>query len=136
MVDDALIKELTRDEGLRLKPYTDTVGKLTIGVGRNLSDVGISIAEANAMLLADIRRAEVDLDRNLPWWRHLSEKRQRVLTNMCFNMGITRLLKFERMLAAINAGKFEDAALEMLRSKWAGQVGDRAKRLAAMMEEG
>lgn len=128
--------ELIRDEGIRLRPYRCTAGKLTIGVGRNLEDVGISVEEANHMLDADIDRAAAALDKALPWWRDLSEARQRVLLNMCFNLGIGSLLGFKNTLAAIKAGRYEDAATGMLASKWAGQVGDRAKRLAAMMKTG
>ena len=99
-MDDVLLtQELLRDEGLRLFPYNDTEGKLTIGVGRNLTDVGISKAEAMSMLLADIRRTQAALDAQLPWWAHLDEVRQRVLVNMAFNMGIRKLLGFKNMLA-------------------------------------
>ena len=125
--------ELIRDEGLKLKPYRDTVAKLTIGVGRNLDDVGISEAEAAFLLESDIARTSKALDAALPWWTTLSEERQRVLLNMAFNMGIQGLLGFKNTLAAIQAGKFEDAANGMLASKWAGQVGNRAQRLAQMM---
>lgn len=136
MNDELLRAELVRDEGLRLKPYRCTAGKLSIGVGRNLDDVGISKDEALAMLDADIERTAGELDRRLPWWRHLDEVRQRVVLNMAFNIGVSGLLGFKRTLAAISAGKFEDAASEMLRSKWAEQVGERAQRLAAMMARG
>lgn len=136
MIQALMRVELIRDEGIRLRPYKDSVGKLTIGVGRNLDDVGISAEEANRLLDADIDRAAAALDKALPWWRGLSEVRQRVLLNMCFNLGIGALLGFKNTLAAIKAGRYEDAASGMLASKWAGQVGDRAKRLAAMMRTG
>ena len=132
----ALKEELIRDEGLRLKPYRDTVGKLTIGVGRNLDDVGITKDEAMHLLECDIRRVKDDLDHALSWWRGLDDVRQRVLVNMAFNLGITRLLGFKNTLAAIRAGNYVDAAKGMLDSKWAAQVGERATRLAAMMVEG
>src|SRR5438105_4864784 len=85
---DALRKELIRDEALRLKPYKDTVGKLTIGVGRNLDDKGISEAEAAVLLENDIAEHVALLDAKLSWWRKLDEARQNALANMCFNMGI------------------------------------------------
>ena len=132
----ALKEELIRDEGLRLKPYRDTVGKLTIGVGRNLDDVGITKDEAMHLLECDIRRVKADLDLALSWWRGLDDVRQRALVNMAFNLGITRLMGFKNTLAAIRAGNYVDAAKGMLDSKWATQVGERATRLAAMMVEG
>ena len=133
---DQLIIELNRDEGLRLLPYRDTVGKLTIGVGRNLDDVGISIAEANNMLLNDINRVLPQLDKSMPWWRDLSEARQRVLCNMAFNLGITKLLKFTKTLKMMQDGKYKQAAEAMRQSLWYRQVGVRAERLAVMMDNG
>jgi len=131
-----LVAELTRDEGVRLKPYNDSQGKLTIGIGRNLSDVGISREEADNMLLGDIERTCLDLDRAIPWWTKLSEVRQRVLANMAFNLGVPGLLAFRRTLEMVQEGKYEDASREMLVSAWASQVGPRAQRLSNMMRDG
>ncbi|KVK97032.1 glycoside hydrolase family protein [Burkholderia ubonensis] len=130
-----LIAELSRDEGRRLKPYVDSVGKTSIGVGRNLSDVGISDTECDAMLSNDIDRSIAWLDRNLPWWRELGAVRQRVIINMAFNMG-GALLTFANTLAAMQRGDYVAAANGMLASKWAAQVGARAQRLAQMMRTG
>lgn len=130
-----LIVELSRDEGKRLKPYVDTVGKTTIGVGRNLTDVGITDAECDLLLSNDIDRTVAWLDRNLSWWRQLDAVRQRVVVNMAFNMGGS-LLTFTNTLAAMKRGDYAAAADGMLASKWATQVGARATRLATMMREG
>ncbi len=131
-----LIAELKRDEGVRLKPYTDTVGKLTIGCGRNLTDVGISEKESDYLLAHDIANVENQLDAHLGWWRELDEVRQRVLANLCFNMGIMTLLTFKNTLAAIRSGNYVGAASGMLRSLWSSQVGPRAQRLARAMVTG
>lgn len=117
-------------------PYLDTVGKWTIGVGRNLTDNGISKQEAMLMLDDDITIACEALDKSLPWWRSMSDARQSALVDMCFNMGINRLLGFAKSLEAMKSGKYADAAAEMLDSAWASQVGVRAKTLATMMEAG
>lgn len=131
-----LADELVRDEALRLKPYRDRKGKLTIGIGRNLDDVGITREEAFHLLANDIERAVVDLDQFVPWWRRVDDVRQRVLVNMCFNMGIGELLKFRRALAALEVGNYAETARQMLESEWANEVGDRATRLAEMMRSG
>jgi lysozyme len=131
-----LVAELKRDEGVRLKPYVDTVGKTTIGVGRNLTDVGISDDECTMMLQNDIGRTTAALDRSLPWWRALDPVRQRVIVNMAFNMGMVGLLTFKNTLAAMQSGSYAAAAAGMLSSKWAVQVGARAERLADMMRTG
>jgi lysozyme len=131
---DQLAAQLVIDEGCKLKPYRDTVGKLTIGIGRNLDDVGISQAEAVALLGADISKVSAQLDSTLPWWREMSDRRQQVLANMAFNMGINSLLTFKNTLAAMKAGDYRATAAGMRASKWAGQVGARAERLAKIME--
>lgn len=128
--------ELIRDEGLRLKPYRDTAGKLTIGVGRNLEDRGITEREAHEMLANDILDIAYDLDRLIPWWRGLSDARQRALLNVGFNVGVGGLLKFHKMLAALQAGDFTTAAHEARDSLWARQVGQRAERVAQLISEG
>ncbi len=133
---DKLRADLVRDEGVRLKPYRCTAGKLTIGVGRNLDDVGITEAEAQHLLGGDMAQVVTGLDRALPWWRGLSEGRQRALANMAFNVGQARLLGFRQMLAALQAGDYAEAARQALDSKWAAQVGQRAQRIAKLLEEG
>lgn len=132
---DKLRDDLKRDEGVSLKPYKDSVGVLTIGVGRNIEDVGISHEEAGILLDNDIERSLGDLDRELPWWRLLPDDVQRGLANMSFNLGITRLLKFKRMIAALKARDWNDAAKEALDSKWAEQVGPRAHRIAKLFRD-
>ena len=130
-----LTKWLELDEGCKLKPYYCTAGKLTIGVGRNLEDTGITKAEAQFMLEGDIVRLMKELDELFPEWRDLSETRQMVVLNMCFNMGTFGFLNFKRTIAYMRAEKFSEAADEMLRSQWADQVGDRARRLSDAMRE-
>ncbi len=131
-----LVAELKRDENVLLKPYLDSVGKLTIGTGRNLEDVGISLDENDYLLMNDIYRVARELDQQLPWWRELDSVRQRVLMNMGFNLGVTNLLGFKRTLPFVQSGRYDAAATEMLVSQWANQVKQRAVRLAQMMRIG
>jgi lysozyme len=128
--------DLIRDEGYRRGVYKDTLGNLTGGVGRNLSSRGFLDSEINLMLVNDIEIAERDLDLHIPWWREMDPSRQRVLMNMCFNMGWLRLSGFKHFLAAVEQGQWDIAANEMMNSKWAEQVGDRAKRLSDQMRRG
>ena len=132
---DKMKADLIRDEGVRLKPYKDTVGKLTIGVGRNLDDVGISRDEADFLLMHDIDNAMRDMIRNIPWFAVLPEDVQCGLGNMVFNLGWPRLSKFKRMLSALEARDYHRAAEEALDSKWARQVGPRAHRIAKLFRE-
>lgn len=151
-----LAEELTRDEDLRLKPYRCTAGALTVGVGRNLDanpitaaetaalgltnvaarTIGVTREQAVALLGNDMAAVERQLDARLPWWRKLTDARQRVLLNMAFNLGIAGLLGFRNTLRRVEAGDYPGAAAGMRASLWARQVGKRAERLARMMEAG
>jgi lysozyme len=130
----SLTEQLVRHEGLKLTPYFCTANKLTIGVGRNLEANGISKAEAMFMLENDIVKVMNELDDQLPWWKELSTVRQHVLVDMAFNMGTFGLMKFQKTLQAIKEERYADAAAEMLDSKWADQVGNRAVALSRAME--
>lgn len=123
---------LRRDEGTRLKPYKDSLGILTIGVGRNLEDRGISNEEADLMLSNDIHYHIKELLKARPWIAQKPVAIRLGLYNMAFNMGIPRLLGFEKMLERIYVDDYEGAAKEALDSKWAKQVGKRAERIAEL----
>ena len=127
---------LIRHEGLRLKPYLDTKKKLTIGVGRNLDDVGITRDEAWALLNNDIARVRREVKRAFPWFSKVNPVRKDVVLNMVFNLGLQRFRGFRKAIAAIKAKDWDEAARQMLDSRWAGQVGRRARELAAMMRRG
>ena len=130
-----LKKILIRYEGFRSKPYRDIKGKLTIGIGRNLDDVGISKDEAFYMLQNDIDRAINVLDEIIPEWVDLDDVRQEVMINMAFNLGY-KLKTFKKFLLNIKEKNFEKASEEMLNSLWAKQVGKRADELAYAMRYG
>ena len=152
-----LVNKLIIHEGLRLQVYQDTLGIDTIGIGRNLEDRGITdeelewmdipnmdtiyeygISEADAMYLAenDVQIVEEELLRAHPCVDRLDAVRQLILVDMAFNMGVPRLGKFKKMWAAIHENNFEEAAKEMLDSRWANQVKSRATKLAHAMHTG
>lgn len=129
--------ELTRDEGEKFKLYRCTAGYLTIGIGHNIEEKGISPAVSRLMFAEDIAEVEADLDRALPWWRKLDDGRQRALANMCFNLGLSRLLGFKNMLAALQTGDYARAVAEAKNSKWAKDVGpDRSGRICNLLAKG
>ena len=131
-----LIEELKRDEGVVLTLYKCSAGKNTIGVGRNVDDRGITEDESDYLLGNDIDLCVDELEDNFTWYKNLSDARQRVLVNMCFNLGLTRLLGFKKFLAALEAEDWDRAAEEMLDSKLAVQVGPRSTRLRDLLLEG
>lgn len=130
-----LHEQLIAHEDLRLFPYVDTVGKITIGVGHNLTDKGISKKIALLLLDEDLDEAVGDLA-TFPWFAALDPIRQRVVVEMRFNLGPTRFRGFRNTLAAVSRGQYDVAAQGMLASKWAKQVKGRAVTLATMMRTG
>ena len=134
---EELKEQLKRHEGFRNKTYRCTGGALTIGYGRNLDARGISRAEAEIMLDNDILSSIDELNKHLPdILPNLSENRQNVMVNMCYNLGIGGLMAFKRTLALIREGNYQQASIEMLNSKWASQVGSRARELSEQMRIG
>lgn len=121
------------NEGRRRKPYVDTVGKVTIGIGRNLTDVGLSDTEVDDLYENDFARKVADLDRHLPWWRQESPVRRAVLYDLAFNMGIGSLMGFRNTLAHWKAGRYEHAARGLEASLWYRQVKTRGARMVRMV---
>ena len=132
---DKLIKQLKKHEGIELKPYKCTSGKLTIGIGRNLEDVGISEHEAEYLLMNDLD-TYMTAAKTYDWYAGLNDARKAVIVNMLFNMGQTNFNKFLKMKQALDVGDHAEAAKQMLDSKWAKQVKGRSEELAAQMETG
>ena len=132
-----LMDQLKLHEGVRSHPYDCPAGYLTIGVGRNISETGLGLSddEIDYLLRNDIERCYQELDR-FAWFMDLDTVRQEALVNMCFNLGFPRLTRFTKMMCAMAEGKFSLAAAEALDSKWARQVGQRAKDIAHMLEFG
>ena len=128
-------KYTRRYEGLNLMPYQCPTGHLTIGYGHNLEN-GITPEMAEFILKQDMASAELAVSKKFPWWNKLNEVRQFVLVDMCFNMGLGKLCTFKKMLSAVERGDFNAAANEALNSKWAVQVGRRARELAKMLRTG
>lgn len=133
---DQFKADLRRDEGEKFKPYTDTVGKLTIGVGRNLTDRGISQDESDYLLGNDIKLVISQLDANFLWWRQMTENRQRAFANFVFNVGIGTAKTFTNTLAFLKVGNYDRAAFGFANSLWAKQVKGRADRIIQAIKEG
>jgi len=133
---DSLARQLLVDEGFVPHAYKDSLGFWTIGVGRLIDERkggGITSDEAMLLLHNDIKRHWSELVAARPWVEAAPEAVQEVLANMCFNLGLGGLLAFKLTLAHLEAGRWAEAADEMLRSKWAAQVGARAERLAGQL---
>lgn len=122
-------------EGRRAKPYRDTVGKLTIGVGRCLDDVGLRDDEIDFLLGRDIESV-LSTCSTLPYWTALDDVRRLVVCDLVFNLGLAGWRKFAKANAAITRGDYAAAADELQASKWYAQVGRRGKKLTDAMRTG
>lgn len=130
-----LIKQIKRHEGLSLKLYKCTSDKWSIGYGLNL-EAGITEELAELILEYQVKRITNEL-RKFEWFFDIdSFARQDVIVNMAFNLGVTGVCKFRKMINAISIHDYHEAAKEMLDSKWAKQVGNRAIELAEQMRSG
>lgn len=139
---------LSEDEGIELHPYLDCCGKfwrqctcknkgkLTIGIGRNLDDLGLSENEVFGLVYNDIKRVTVEIEKNFSWFKGMTSPRRIVVLSMVFNLGINGFKEFKKMIKQIESGDFRSASKEMLTSRWALQVKARAIRLSLMMETG
>lgn len=132
---DLLKHQLRIDEGVKKFPYVDVVGKLSIGVGRNLADNGVGDDEIDLMLTNDIAAAEKTARYLLPDFDGLSDVRKYVMCNLAFNLGQQKLSEFQKLLLAVHEERWADAALEILDSRYAQQVGARAIRLSNAMRD-
>jgi lysozyme len=127
---------LVNHESFKQFPYTDSTGNLTVGIGRNLITRGISNTEAFYLLDDDIMYFSDKLNHFMPFFHTMNENRQIALIDMAFNLGIQGILNFTNMILALESHDYERAAREMLDSKWADQVGERATTLANIVRTG
>lgn len=131
-----LREQLKIHEGYRRFPYECTAGKLTIGYGHNLDDVGVNEALASIILDADISTCVSDLLIVFSGFSDFTKVRQVALADMMFNLGSVRFRKFKKMIAAIEVGDWELASVEATDSRWFDQVGKRARTIVRQLREG
>lgn len=153
-MNEQLLADLERDEGYDPEPYKDTLGIWSIAIGRNLEanpltgqewkqlldagEITISINHAGALrlLVAGVQDAQVTCAITFRWWSSLDLIRRDVIANLCFNLGMTRLLGFRLMFEAMQARDYERAADELEDSRWFKQVGRRGPRLVKQLRQG
>lgn len=125
-------ESIMKHEGFREKMYKDSVGVPTIGFGFNLEQISLPRPVAELWLAFEIEKHQQEL-KKFHWYNALDPVRQDVLLDMHFNLGDNRFRGFKKMIKALENQKYGEAAKEMLDSKWAAQVGDRAKTLSEKM---
>ena len=139
MSSDKLFEMLRRHEGVKQFAYRCTANKITIGVGRCVDEdggLGLCDAEINFLLSNDVDRVEVELENNFSWYKNLNDARKDAMVSIAFNLGLTRLLKFEKALNFMAGGDYIMAGMEFDNSLWSKQVGARAEELCQMIETG
>ena len=133
---EALIEDLKRDEGFRQFPYKCPSDKLTIGIGRNIEDNGITEEEAEYLCHNDVGRCVAEAREIFPAFPILPDNVKRAVINMLFQLGRTRFTGFKKMIAALRERDYERAAVEALDSRWAKQTPRRAERVASLIRKG
>jgi lysozyme len=140
---NAGLEQLKKDEGLRLKPYLCSAGKLTVGYGHVIQPHesvgmtgGISQERAESLLTEDINRATMGANLYVKSFRILSEARRDAIVNMVFNLGWMGFKEFHRFIDAVENENWNCAAVELRNSKWYGQVKNRADRIISAIKEG
>lgn len=137
----AVLESLEKEEGFRSHVYQDSKGYWTIGIGRLVDSRrpsrGLTREEARYLLKNDVNDLMAALDRRIAWWREMTSNRQRAILEMAFQLGPDGLLRFKKMIRALEIGNYERAALEALDSRWAEkETPARAQRMAALIREG
>jgi lysozyme len=135
MGSDNLIKMLREHEGVRSTVYLDSVGIETIGVGRNLKEVGLSEDEIDYLLVNDINRCKAEA-KSFNWYEDLNTVRREAILNLLFNLGKPRFLGFKKAIAALEASDYEESAAQFWDSRWRQQVGKRAEDICHMIRTG
>jgi len=136
MIDyEQLINELKRDEGFSGDPYLDIEGNVTVGYGRNLASNPLSKTEAEYLLTSDLSNSRHLLSK-YNWFNGLDPLRKRIIINMHYQHGHSGLMRYKRMIKALERNHYKEAATEMLDSVWARKHVNRATRLVKMMRTG
>lgn len=136
---DKIIAGLIAEEGFKPSAYVDTTGNLTIGHGICIDakrGCGITVEESKYLLGNRLNSIIASLDKNYPWWRDLPEGPQEALCQMSYQLGISGLAGFRRMLEALQFGRYDDAADECLNSLYAKQTPSRAHRMSELIRGG
>ena len=128
----SVVDSIVQHEGFRARPYPDPIH----GWARATFGHGLTYIEEDESL--DIVRRRVErIDRQLrqlvDGYAALPQTARDVLVEMAYQMGVGGVLRFRKMLDALEAGDFEHAADEMLDSRWARQTPKRAQELADKM---
>jgi lysozyme len=135
----SIIEMLRLHEGVETHAYKCTADKTTIGVGRNIDPtggIGLSSDEIDYLLANDVKRVNNELISTFGWYKTVAQPRKDAMLDMCFNMGLPRLKKFNKALAAMAMGDYNEAAIEFLDSRWAKQVGQRAITVTDIIRSG
>lgn len=127
---------MVNEGGLKQFPYVDTVNKITIGIGYNLTDRGLPIDFLSQTFNSDVAFFSQKLDSTFTWFAQLDGNRQTALLDMAFNLGWNNFLNFKNMLVALGLGDYDTASHEVLNSTYAKQVPNRALKNYYIIKNG
>ena len=128
-----LIEQIKIHEGFRAKPYRCTANILTIGYGFAIKDLELDEDIAEQILIKKLYDLQCKIQDKFKWFDDLPQEAQDVVTNMCYQLGVTGFSKFKKTIRLLKTHKFKEASIEMLDSKWALQTPNRAEELSLIL---
>tara|TARA_R100000700_G_scaffold40544_1_gene56523 strand:+ start:672 stop:1079 length:408 start_codon:yes stop_codon:yes gene_type:complete len=128
-----LLDQIKEHEGFRAKVYKCTQGYDTIGYGFAIKDLVLDEDIAEQILIKKLYDLQCKIQDKFKWFDDLPQEAQDVITNMCYQLGVTGFSKFKKTIKLLKAHKFKAASIEMLDSKWALQTPNRAEELSLIL---
>ena len=129
----SLLDDIKKHEGFKPRVYKCTEGYDTIGYGFAIKDLIIDEDIADLILMRKLDKLQQRIMANLEWWADSPEEVKDVVTNMCYQLGLTGFSKFKKTIYLLETEQYEDASLEMLNSLWAKQTPSRARALSEIV---
>ena len=126
----SLIKQIKEHEGFRSTVYQCTEGYDTIGYGFAIKDLKLDEDIAELILIRKLGELQERISHTFGWFFNANETVKEVVTNMCYQLGISGFSKFKKTIYLLETEQYEEASVEMLDSLWAKQTPNRAKELS------
>ena len=129
----SLIKKIKEHEGYRASVYQCTEGFDTIGYGFAIKDLQLSEEICDIILTEKLAKLQFDISNKFDWFDDSPELVKDVVTNMCYQLGLSGFSKFKQTIYYLETEQYEEASIECLDSLWAKQTPNRAKELSEQL---
>ena len=131
----SLVDSIKQGEGYRAKVYKCTEGYDTIGYGFAIKDLELDEEVCDLILDKKLDKLIDATNNKFPFLRELPQDKCEVVFEMVYQLGLTGVSKFKKMLKALERKDYDKASAEMLDSLWAKQTPNRAIKLSNKMKK-